>query len=119
MPKKKGRATSIDFDFGIGDIIPSTQEAYRQGVFEGTVRKTEKESLATFKRTISAHLDTQLKDNEQFPSDGEIFVFIVQYFSTKSEYIRRDIDNISVLTEDCLQRIILCKVLTHIGIALY
>lgn len=92
---KKGKITVVDFDFGIDGIVPSTQEAYHRGEFEGAVRKTEKESLSAFKNTVVADLDARLKSDERFPSDGEIFVFIVQYFSIESEYARRDIDNMA------------------------
>ena len=33
------KITPIDFDFGIGDIIPATQEAYSGGEFAGAIRK--------------------------------------------------------------------------------
>ncbi|HEX9722012.1 MAG TPA: RusA family crossover junction endodeoxyribonuclease [Candidatus Paceibacterota bacterium] len=100
---KKIKITSIDFDFGVGDIIPSTQEAYHYGEFEGTVRKTEKESLVAFKSTVGSDLDKRLVSNEQFPSDGEVFVFILQYFSVESEYRRRDIDNMAKTILDVLK----------------
>lgn len=97
------KITPIDFDFGVGDIIPSTQEAFHWGEFEGVVRKTEKESLSVFKNTVGTDLDARLKDNEQFPGDGEIFVFILQYFSVESEYERRDIDNMAKTILDVLK----------------
>jgi len=100
---KKGKITPIDFDFGVGDIIPTTQEAYHQGEFEELVRKTEKESLTIFKNTIGFNLDSKLKDNEQFPSDGEIFVFILQYFASEDEYCRRDVDNMAKTILDILK----------------
>lgn len=100
---KKLKSTSIDFDFGVGDIIPSTQEAYHHGEFADAVRKTEKQSLAVFKNTVGADLDIQLKGNEQFPSDGEVFVFILQYFSSETEYIRRDVDNMAKTILDILK----------------
>jgi len=102
MAKRK-KIVSIDFDFGISEIIPSTQEAYHGGVFEGTVRKAEKESLAIFKETVSANIDFQLRGNEQFPSDGEVFVFIIQYFAADREYRRRDIDNMAKTVLDILK----------------
>lgn len=39
---KKQPLTTIDFDFGIGEIIPATQEAHHGDGFDGQVRKTEK-----------------------------------------------------------------------------
>ncbi|MFH1744676.1 MAG: RusA family crossover junction endodeoxyribonuclease [bacterium] len=101
---KKLNITAIDFDFGIGDIIPATQEAYIGGQFVGAIRKTEKDSLSVFKSTVGADLDVRLAQNENFPSDGEIFVFIVQYFVAESEYQRRDIDNIAKTILDILKK---------------
>ncbi len=100
---KKSKIISVDFDFGIGEIVPSTQEAYHHGEFEEMVRKTEKESLTLFKSKVGVDLETRLKNNEQFPSDGEIFVFIIQYFAVQSEYIRRDIDNMAKTILDVLK----------------
>lgn len=99
---KKSKISAIDFHFGIGEIIPSTQEAYHEG-FEGSVRKLEKEQLAQFKKTLGQVLDQRLRDNEQFPSDREIFVFIVQYFASEKEYTRRDIDNMAKTILDVLK----------------
>lgn len=100
---KKSRITPIDFDFGIGDIIPATQEAYSGGEFAGATRKIEKVSLAVFKRTVSKELDARLAQDENFPSDGEIFVFIIQYFASELEYRRRDIDNMAKTLLDILK----------------
>ncbi len=100
---KKIKVTSTDFDFGVGDIIPSTQEAYHRGEFEGLVRKAEKDSLVKFKGTVGFKLDTELETDERFPGDGEIFVFIIQYFAVASEYARRDIDNMAKTILDVLK----------------
>lgn len=100
---RKDKITSVDFDFGAGDIIPSTQEAYHQGEFEALVRKAEKNSLVKFKDAIGFKLDAELKADARFPSDGEIFVFILQYFSVESEYARRDIDNMAKTILDVLK----------------
>lgn len=100
---KKLKITPIDFDFGIGDIVPATQEAYSGGDFEAAIRKTEKASLLAFKNTVGADLDARLSENENFPSDGEIFVFIIQYFVSESEYRRRDIDNMAKTVLDILK----------------
>ena len=100
---KKLKLTSVDFDFGVGEIIPATQEAYRDGEFIPTIRKTEKESLLVFRSSVLAQIEKQLVSNEQFPSDGEIFVFIIQYFSSTNEYSRRDIDNMAKTILDILK----------------
>lgn len=99
---KKSKISAIDFHFGISEIIPSTQEAYREE-FEGKVRKVEKEQLTQFKKTLAQVLDERLKDNEQFPSDREFFVFIIQYFASGKEYTRRDIDNMAKTILDVLK----------------
>ena len=100
---KKQPLTSIDFDFGVGEIIPATQEAYRSDELDGQVRKTEKEGLTVFKNTVGSVIDSKLESNEQFPSDGEVFVFIVQYFAAENEYRRRDVDNMAKTILDILK----------------
>ncbi len=101
---KKQSLTTIDFDFGIGEIIPATQEAHHSDGFDGQVRKTEKEGLAQFKTTLSSRLDSDLQNNESFPSDGEVFVFIIQYFGSEKEYFRRDVDNMAKTILDILKK---------------
>lgn len=101
MPKKS-KISAIDFHFGIGDITPSTQEAYHRE-FASEVRKTEKDSLIKFKETVGFKLDSELRGDGRFPSDGEIFIFIVQYFASEKEYNRRDIDNLSKTILDVLK----------------
>ena len=95
--------TSIDFDFGVGQIIPATQEAHHRDEFDGQVRKTEKEGLAVFKNTVGSDIDLKLANNELFPSDGEVFVFILQYFGSEKEYRRRDVDNMAKTILDILK----------------
>lgn len=101
---KKQPLTTIDFDFGVGKIIPATQEAYHNDELGGQIRKTEKEDLVQFKNTLSSELDSKLKNNECFPSDGEVFVFIVQYFASEKEYSRRDVDNMAKTILDVLKK---------------
>ena len=100
---KKNPLTAIDFDFGVGKIIPATQEAHHGGGFNGQVRKTEKEALSVFKTALGSELDSKLVSNEQFPTDGEAFVFIVQYFGAEKEYVRRDVDNMAKTILDVLK----------------
>ena len=99
---KKSKISAIDFHFGIGAIIPSTQEAYQEE-FDSTVRKIEKEQLLKFKEALGFKLDTELRDDERFPSDREFFVFVVQYFASEKEYVRRDIDNMAKTILDVLK----------------
>ena len=98
----KSKISAIDFHFGIGEIIPSTQEAYREE-FDSTVRKVEKEQLTQFKKTLGQVLDERLRNDERFPSDREIFVFIIQYFASEKEYTRLDIDNMAKTILDVLK----------------
>ena len=100
---KKHASTPIDFDFGIGEIIPATQEAYHSDGFVGQVRKREKEELTTFNSILNLKLDSRLSYNEQFPTGGEVFVFIVQYFASDKEYGRRDVDNMAKTVLDVLK----------------
>lgn len=100
---KKQPLTSIDFDFGVGEIIPATQEAHHNDEFNEQVRRTEKEGFTQFKSTLSSDLDSKLQNNENFPSDGEVFVFIVQYFGAEKEYGRRDVDNMAKTILDILK----------------
>ena len=100
---KKQALTSIDFDFGVGEIIPATQEAHQSDGFDGQIRKTEKEGLTQFKKILSSELDSKLQDNECFPSDGEVFIFIIQYFASGKEYNRRDVDNMAKTILDVLK----------------
>ena len=100
---KRFNAAPVDFDAGIDGIVPSTQEAYHHEGFEEAVRKTEKESLTIFKSTVSRDWDTRLAGIENFPTDREVFVFVVQYFVSEIEYRRRDIDNIAKNILDILK----------------
>lgn len=60
-------------------------------------------SITQFKKTLGFKLDTELKTDERFPSDREIFVFIIQYFVSEKEYARRDIDNMAKTILDVLK----------------
>lgn len=100
---RKQPLTSIDFDFGVGQIIPATQEAHHSDGFDERVRKTEKEGLAVFKSTLGSDIDLKLASSEQFPSDGEVFVFVLQYFGSEKEYVRRDVDNMAKTILDILK----------------
>lgn len=102
MSKKKP-LTNIDFDFGVGKIIPATQEAYKSNGFDGETRKSEKENLSVFKATLAADLDSKLISKEFFPTNGEVFIFIVQYFASQKEYTSRDVDNMAKTILDVLK----------------
>ncbi|MBI2096023.1 MAG: hypothetical protein HYT43_00050 [Candidatus Taylorbacteria bacterium] len=100
---KKQSLTSIDFDFGVGKIIPATQEAFSDEGFDVQVRKTEKESLSIFKSTLGTEIDSKLTSNELFPTDGEVFLFIVQrvpqdfaYCAVKRLSSSQDVDALKI-----------------------
>ncbi|MDP3956969.1 MAG: RusA family crossover junction endodeoxyribonuclease [bacterium] len=103
MSKNKAKLTPIDFDTGVGLVIPATQEAHTSDGFDGQVRKVEKEALVAFKRVVGDQLDSELAQNGSFPTDGEVFVFIVQYFGSGKEYVRRDVDNMAKTILDLLR----------------
>lgn len=101
--KDKKRAAQIDFDIGIGEIIPATQEAFAADGFSELVRKEEKASTLRFRSVFLEKVELALKETEQFPSVQEIFVFIVQYFESEKEYSRRDVDNMAKTILDVLR----------------
>lgn len=92
MSKKRPKL-DVDFEFGIPEIIPSTQEAFDGEQFNTDRRKEEKGFLKVFKKKVSDTLSERVKDLDQFPTKREVFVFIVQYFSSEAEYGKRDVDN--------------------------
>lgn len=94
--------TSVDFDIGIDMIIPSTQEAFKKDNFSEAKRKDEKSGIATFKTTFLQRVESDLKDTKQFPTDKEVFIFIVQYFISEKDYKSRDVDNMAKTVLDAL-----------------
>jgi Holliday junction resolvase RusA-like endonuclease len=102
MPKKKP-LTAIDFQFGISEIIPATQEAYTSDGYDGEVRKEEKASLQKFRNEVSATLSEMSASLSQFPTKGLIFIFILQYFVAEKEYKTRDVDNMAKTILDLLK----------------
>ncbi len=74
--KNKKIKTVVDFDIGVGEVIPATQEAFSDQNSSVLVRKQEKTGLASFKEVFSREIDTKLRDNTAFPTDDEVFVFI-------------------------------------------
>ncbi len=103
MSKKRSSfLISVDFDIGIGEIIPSTQEAFKETFSEAT-RKEEKIQVLTFKQNFLQRVEEVLKDTNQFPTSNEVFVFIIQYFVSGKEYRSRDIDNMAKTILDVLK----------------
>ena len=91
----KRSITQVDFDFGIGSIIPSTQEAFKRE-FQNNIRKSESANLAVFKEKLVRDLEIRLKRNAQFPTQNEVFVFILQYFVSPKQYKSRDVDALKI-----------------------
>ena len=100
---KKEPKTSVDFDIGIGEIIPSTQEAFKDDGFHKATRKEEKTGIIAFKQNFLKRLEDDLKDKHQFPTANEVFIFVVQYFVSETEYRSRDIDNMAKTILDVLK----------------
>lgn len=104
--KKKNSKTSIDFDIGIGEIIPATQEAFDGRNLLMGKRKEEKTNLTRFKENLKNKITSSIKDQDLFPSNNEIFVFIIQYFIGRADYAKRDIDNMAKTVLDALKELI-------------
>lgn len=102
MSKKK-KIIDIDYQFSIPQVIPATQEAFREGKHQGEIRVSEKENLELFRKKVSDTLKEDSKKLEQFPTKQEIFIFILQYFSSQKEYSSRDIDNMCKTILDLLR----------------
>lgn len=103
--KNKKPKISIDFQFGIDNIIPSTQESFRKdGRVDFTRRAEEKKSIVVFNKKVSDVLTEQSEQLQQFPTDNEIFVFILQYFVADKEYNSRDVDNMAKTILDLLKK---------------
>lgn len=103
--KDKKPKISIDFQFGIDDIIPATQESFgKDGKVDFTRRAEEKESIIVFNKKVSDVLVKQSRQLQQFPTNNEIFVFILQYFIAEKEYSSRDVDNMAKTILDLLKK---------------
>lgn len=105
MGKRKKEKEAIDFQFGVSGIIPATQNAFSEKKFSGQKRKEESGRLKFFKKSVISYLKGEVKNLKQFPTDNEIFVFILQYFISEKEYKSRDVDNMSKTILDLLQSI--------------
>lgn len=104
MSKTKRSEITIDYHFGIPEIIPSTHEAYQGKSFDGAVRKKENENLIAFKKKLADTLDEAVQNLSQFPTQGELLVFILQFFVSPTEYKNRDVDNLSKTILDVLKK---------------
>lgn len=102
--KDKIPLTQMDFQLGFGGIIPSTQEAFGPNKeFSGNVRKSESGAVTNFKKVIDSHIDADIGQLKQFPSDNMFFVFIIQYFISEKDFRARDLDNMAKTLLDMLK----------------
>lgn len=97
------KLTSVDFDIGTGAVIPATQEAFTVEGHDKKLRADEKDALAIFKRAFLEDLESQLTAATGFPTNKEVFVFILQFFVSQREYDRRDVDNMAKTILDILK----------------
>jgi len=104
MSKRKQKLkTNIDFQFGVFRIIPSTQQAYHKDAVDLSVRVKERKQTSGFDDEVSDILSRKQKDLGRFPTNNELFVFILQFFVSEQEYRKRDIDNMAKTILDSLK----------------
>lgn len=102
--KNKLPIEQIDYQIGVGLVIPSTQEAFNNKKdFSANVRKEEGQNLKKFKEVLGTQIENYILVNSQFPSKHEFFVFIIQYFASEKDYRSRDIDNMAKTILDVLK----------------
>lgn len=104
--KKKFSQIPIDFDYGIGEIIPSTQQAYSQQTDFKEIRVKEKSSLVKFQDSLKEDISSLVQDKKVFPTKQEVFVFIFQYLVGQTDYHHRDIDNMAKTILDTLKGVL-------------
>lgn len=103
--KSKVKPISYDIEIGIDEIIPSTQEAYKDGKFSERVRKEESEAVTRFINKYKPYLDSVVKKltHDKFPTKEEVFVLVIQFFNVQSQYNSRDVDNMAKTLLDVLK----------------
>ena len=99
----KPKLTSVDFDIGIGEIIPATQEAFAADGHDKALRTEEKQAVILFKKAFLGDLESQLLATSGFPTSSEVFVFVLQFFTSEKDYKRRDVDNMAKTVLDVLK----------------
>lgn len=92
----------IDFHFGVGTIIPSKQPGYTTDG-KTLIPRPDGASLSNFKVAVIKDLDVKLLQSKQFPSRNEMFVMIIQFFVSQTEYKSRDLDNMAKTMLDVLK----------------
>ncbi len=105
MGRKDKPLLEIDYHTGIGQIIPATQEAHIESGFSKEIRKEESESLKQFKYVLGDRLKKEVEPLKQFPTNNEVFVFIIQYFISQRDYKSRDVDNMAKTILDVLKNL--------------
>lgn len=92
---------TFDYEFGSLGIIPTERFSN-----DSLGNKRETGSQKSFKLTISEKLKDDIKSKTQFPTDKEVFVFIVQYFASTTKYKETDVDNMAKTLIDTLKSIV-------------
>ncbi len=72
---------SFNFKFVQFGIIPSSRKG------------NTKESFVKFQDSLKELVDNTIKQEGLKATEGNVFVFIAQFFSSESEYKTRDVDN--------------------------
>lgn len=94
--KRRIEFISEDFKTSISQIIPTKDDFIFTDKFTGET-KIKEQSLAykNFKQNLELILKEQLQGKTDFPSKKELFIFIVQYFSSNEKYVSYDLDNMA------------------------
>ena len=82
---------NFDFEFGLTELLPSKQN------------ERESRSVEHFREVFNEQLPEGELAKKGFPSGGDFFVAIIQFFSSKQEYELRDVDNMAKTLMDCLK----------------
>src|SRR3989344_6428810 len=85
-------AKEFDYQFGLTELVPSKQLDAREG-----------EKVTAFKTLVEKTVTPEILNLPTFPSKREVFVSVMQFFSSRKEYESRDVDNISKTVLDCLK----------------
>lgn len=106
MSKSKASIIGLDFDIGCNGVVPCTQIDYKNvdGVKE--VKKSPQASLdfvKFLKEIIKKEKEKHANLNIQFPTEGGVFILFIQYFNSKEEFFKKDIDNMSKTVLDALK----------------
>lgn len=91
--KKDLPILSYDLATGIAELIPSTP----------TEKEEEKEPLKKFKVSFEERINKTIANQTKFPTDKNVFVFIIQFFNSKQHYDTKDVDNMARTILNCLK----------------